>query len=115
MQNNNNPFRRKWQGPVHPGLHVKHRPMVAGGGESLPLEILRCLSEWASVLEDRGTVPGKFSSPPRAHSFRSFSLTVKFAGTSLGSIIGSIAAFEESLTGTSFSSSLDSLCPHCYM
>jgi len=39
-------------------MHVKHRPRVAGGGENLPLEILRCLSEWCSVLEDRGTVPG---------------------------------------------------------
>ncbi|CAA7268873.1 unnamed protein product [Cyclocybe aegerita] len=67
---------RKWQGPVHPGLHTKHRPRVAGGGENLPLEILRCLSEWCSVLEDRGTVPG----------------------TSLGPMLGTISAFEDSLT-----------------
>ncbi|TFK32431.1 Bestrophin, RFP-TM, chloride channel-domain-containing protein [Crucibulum laeve] len=69
---------RQWQGPVHSSLHAKHRPRVAGGGENLPVEILRCLSEWFSVLEDRGTVPG----------------------TSLGSMIGTIAAFEDSLTVT---------------
>ena len=52
--------KRRWQGPTftHPALHSKHRPKVAGGGENLPLEILRCLSEWLSVLEDRGCVPG---------------------------------------------------------
>ena len=37
----------------------KKRPRVAGGGENLPLEILRCLSEWVSVLDERDTVPGK--------------------------------------------------------
>ena len=37
----------------------KKRPRVAGGGENLPLEILRCLSEWVSVLDERETVPGK--------------------------------------------------------
>ncbi|KDR72660.1 hypothetical protein GALMADRAFT_252832 [Galerina marginata CBS 339.88] len=69
---------RKWQGPIasQAGLHSKHRPKVAGGGENLPLEILRCLSEWCSVLEDRGTVPG----------------------TSMGTMIGTIAAFEDSLS-----------------
>ncbi|KIJ90409.1 hypothetical protein K443DRAFT_686786, partial [Laccaria amethystina LaAM-08-1] len=50
--------KRRWQGPVHSRLHNKHGPRVAGTGESLPLEILRCLSEWFSVLEDRGAVPG---------------------------------------------------------
>ncbi|KAF8971759.1 Bestrophin, RFP-TM, chloride channel-domain-containing protein [Flammula alnicola] len=45
-------------------------------GENLPLEILRCLSEWCSTLEDRGTVPG----------------------TSLGPMLGTIAAFEDSLS-----------------
>ena len=49
---------RQWRGPVDSGMHLKHRPRVAGGGENLPLEIIRCLSEWFSVLEDRGTVPG---------------------------------------------------------
>jgi len=56
--------------------HGKHRPRVAGDGENLPLEILRCLSEWFAVLEDRGTVPG----------------------TSLGGMIGLIGAFEDSLS-----------------
>ncbi|KAF9222311.1 UPF0187-domain-containing protein [Gyrodon lividus] len=59
-----------------PSTHVKHRPKVAGGGQNIPLEILRCLSEWVSVLEDRQSVPG----------------------TSLGSICGCIAAFEDSLS-----------------
>lgn len=49
----------RWQGPIYQGQHTKHRPVVAGGGENLPLEVLRCLSEWISVLEDRGTVPGE--------------------------------------------------------
>jgi putative membrane protein len=40
--------------------HSKRRPRVAGDGENLPLEIVRCLSEWYSVLEDRGTVAGGF-------------------------------------------------------
>ncbi|KIJ11884.1 hypothetical protein PAXINDRAFT_118576 [Paxillus involutus ATCC 200175] len=56
--------------------HVKHRPNVAGGGQNVPLEVLRCLSEWVSVLEDRQSVPG----------------------TSLGSMCGCIAAFEDSLS-----------------
>ncbi|KAF9052522.1 UPF0187-domain-containing protein [Hymenopellis radicata] len=66
-----------WRAPVHPGIGSnKHRPLVAGFGENLPLEILRCLSEWYSVLEDRNTVPG----------------------TSLGSMIGLLAAMEETLS-----------------
>ncbi|PPQ93138.1 hypothetical protein CVT25_003519 [Psilocybe cyanescens] len=67
---------RKWQGPLHPGSYAKHRPKIAGGGENLPLEILRCLSEWVSVLDDRGTVQGP----------------------TLGPMLGAIAAFEDSLT-----------------
>ncbi|KJA28372.1 hypothetical protein HYPSUDRAFT_155545 [Hypholoma sublateritium FD-334 SS-4] len=67
--------RRKWQGPVYSSnLYIKHK--VVRGGESLPLEILRCISEWCSTLEDRGTVPG----------------------SSLGPMIGTVAAFEDSLT-----------------
>ncbi|KAF9066766.1 Bestrophin, RFP-TM, chloride channel-domain-containing protein, partial [Rhodocollybia butyracea] len=54
----------------------KYRPSVAGEGDNLPLEILRCLSEWCSVLEYRGTVPG----------------------TSMGSIIGCISTFEDDLS-----------------
>lgn len=72
-----NPDLRQWRGPVDSGMHMKHRPRVAGGGENLPLEVIRCLSEWFSVLEDRGTVPG----------------------TSMGTMVGTLAAFEDSLTG----------------
>ncbi|KAF8635323.1 hypothetical protein AX17_003943 [Amanita inopinata Kibby_2008] len=68
--------RHTWDGPVHAALSDKQRPRIAGQGENLPLEILRCLSEWFSVLEDRGTVPG----------------------TSLGAMVSLIAAFEENLT-----------------
>ncbi|KIJ63484.1 hypothetical protein HYDPIDRAFT_92362 [Hydnomerulius pinastri MD-312] len=64
------------RGESKPSTHFKHRPRVAGGGQNLPLEILRCLSEWVSVLEDRQSV----------------------SGTSLGSICGCISAFEDSLS-----------------
>ncbi|KAJ7079625.1 Bestrophin, RFP-TM, chloride channel-domain-containing protein [Mycena belliarum] len=47
----------------------------AEAGDNLPEEVLRCLSEWCSVLEDRNTVPGG----------------------SLGGIMGGIAAFEANL------------------
>ncbi|KAJ2932541.1 hypothetical protein H1R20_g4565, partial [Candolleomyces eurysporus] len=51
--------KRRWAGPVQAGpLHMKQHPKVAGHGENLPVEILRCLSEWFSVLEDRNVVPG---------------------------------------------------------
>ncbi|EIN06373.1 UPF0187-domain-containing protein [Punctularia strigosozonata HHB-11173 SS5] len=72
---------RKWSHAGEPEVealtHQKHRPRIAGGGENLPVDILRCLSEWMSVLEARGTVPG----------------------TSLGSMIGTLAAFEDTLSG----------------
>ncbi|EGO01517.1 hypothetical protein SERLA73DRAFT_176828 [Serpula lacrymans var. lacrymans S7.3] len=55
--------------------HAKHRPRVAGGGENLPLEILRCLSDWCAVLEERQT-----------------------AGSSLGGMHGCISSFESSLS-----------------
>jgi len=56
---------------------VKHRPKVAGGihGQNMPTDILRCLSEWISVLEDRGCVPG----------------------AATGGMLGCIASFEDSL------------------
>ncbi|KAF7327369.1 hypothetical protein MKEN_00314500 [Mycena kentingensis (nom. inval.)] len=63
---------RKWGGPIHPGVKLmKRKPDT---GENLPEEVLRCLSEWASVLEDRGTV-----------------------GSGLGGLLGGIATFEASL------------------
>lgn len=69
---------RKWSGPIYGAtISEKHSPRTAEIGENLPVETLRCLSEWCSVLEDRGTVPG----------------------TSLGGIIGCISAFEDSLSG----------------
>jgi len=69
-QYNGGPPPRKWAGPIHPD--VKLMKIKTEGGENLPEEVLRCLSEWCSVLEDRNTVPGG----------------------SLGSIMGGIAAFE---------------------
>ncbi|KAG6888353.1 hypothetical protein C0995_009046 [Termitomyces sp. Mi166 len=63
----------RWQGPVRSS---KHRPKIAGNGENLPLGVLRCLSEWLSVLEDRNTVPG----------------------TSMGQMLTTISVFEESLS-----------------
>lgn len=70
---------RKWSGPIHQRFgKAKHRRLSPENrGENLPLEILRCFSEWCSVLEDRNTVPG----------------------TSLGTLIGCIAAMEDSLVG----------------
>ncbi|KAI0827533.1 Bestrophin, RFP-TM, chloride channel-domain-containing protein [Trametes gibbosa] len=55
--------------------HSKHRPRLAGGGENLPLEILRSLSIWVSVLDERGVVPGPV----------------------LGAMYGCCSAFEDSL------------------
>ncbi|KAJ3998025.1 UPF0187-domain-containing protein, partial [Lentinula boryana] len=69
---------RKWSGPIQPRIgKEKHRVSTATRGENLPLEILRCMSEWCSVLEERNTVPG----------------------TSLGSIIGTVASLEATLSG----------------
>lgn len=54
------------------GKHV----MIAGGGGNIPLEVIRCLSEWFGMLEERGTVPG----------------------TTLGGMIGLLSGLEDSLT-----------------
>ncbi|THU85404.1 hypothetical protein K435DRAFT_869300 [Dendrothele bispora CBS 962.96] len=75
------PQMRTWTPPIQPRIgSAKHIPTpsheIDKHGESLPLEILRCLSEWCSVLEDRGTVPG----------------------TSLGGIVGCLSAMEETLS-----------------
>ncbi|KAJ3521112.1 hypothetical protein NMY22_g12448 [Coprinellus aureogranulatus] len=74
---NSSTIKRRWQGPVQGGLHMKSHPKVAGGGENLPLEIIRCLDEWVSVLEDRGTLQGP----------------------TMGSMMGVLASLEDSLTG----------------
>ncbi|KAH8831303.1 UPF0187-domain-containing protein [Flagelloscypha sp. PMI_526] len=69
--------KRRWGGVVFPKIGVpKGAPRTNGTGEIVPLEILRCLSEWISVLEDRNTVPG----------------------TSLGSLLACIAAYEAALS-----------------
>ncbi|KAJ3891729.1 Bestrophin, RFP-TM, chloride channel-domain-containing protein [Lentinula edodes] len=68
---------RKWSGPLQPRIgKEKHTVSAATRGENLPLEILRCMSEWCSVLEERNTVPG----------------------TSLGSIIGTVSSLEATLS-----------------
>jgi len=65
---------RTWTGPIHPQDLAQLEEYEIG--ENLPEEVLRCLSEWVSVLEERNTVPG----------------------ASLGSILGGIQSFEMSLT-----------------
>ncbi|KAJ7466484.1 UPF0187-domain-containing protein [Mycena latifolia] len=84
--NRHGKFLRRWAGPIHPmhpadgaPRHVHSAGTVEGilhRGQNLPEEALRSLSDWFAVLEERGTVPG----------------------TSLGSLIGCIQAFETSLT-----------------
>ncbi|GJE97567.1 Bestrophin, RFP-TM, chloride channel-domain-containing protein [Phanerochaete sordida] len=59
----------------HYWTHAKHRPRIAGGGQNVPLQIVRCLSTWLSVCEERGCVPG----------------------TTLGNMFGCLSAFEDSL------------------
>jgi ion channel-forming bestrophin family protein len=51
---------RKWddKSQLRTFGHAKHRPWVAGGGDNLPLDIIRCLAEWVSVLDDRGAMTG---------------------------------------------------------
>lgn len=64
----------KWA-PPEEEVGVKKHPKVAGAGESVPLDVLRVLTEWVSVLEARGT-----------------------AGSAPGGLSGCIASFEESLS-----------------
>lgn len=67
---------RKWAAPLQPRVGSdKHKHVMDPElGENLPLEILRCLSEWCSVLEDRGT-----------------------GGTGAGGLMGCISSFEDNL------------------
>ncbi|EKM53790.1 uncharacterized protein PHACADRAFT_211435 [Phanerochaete carnosa HHB-10118-sp] len=58
--------------------HAKHRPKIAGGGENVPLQVVRCLSVWLSVCEERNCVPGN----------------------TLGGMFGSLSAFEDSLANS---------------
>lgn len=46
----------------HYWTHAKHRPRIAGGGENVPIQIVRSLTCWLSVCEERGCVPGEWSS-----------------------------------------------------
>lgn len=57
--------------------HAKHRPKIAGGGDNTPLLVIRALTQWLSVLEARGTVPGN----------------------TLGGMFGCLSNFEDSLSG----------------
>ncbi|EJC99916.1 uncharacterized protein FOMMEDRAFT_92818 [Fomitiporia mediterranea MF3/22] len=54
----------------------KFRPVLPGGGKNIPLDILRNLSEWIAVLDERGTV----------------------SGNPLGGMYSCIASFEDSLS-----------------
>jgi putative membrane protein len=38
--------------------NAKYRPHIAADGDNTPLEIIRCLSEWVALLEERNTVNG---------------------------------------------------------
>ena len=42
----------------HYWTHAKHRPRIAGGGQNVPLQVVRCLTSYLSVCEERGCVPG---------------------------------------------------------
>jgi putative membrane protein len=67
---------RRWAREDTHSAGAKRRPRVAGGGENIPLEITRSMSTWMAALEERGTVPG----------------------TTMGTMIGTVAAFEDSLS-----------------
>ncbi|KLO18968.1 UPF0187-domain-containing protein [Schizopora paradoxa] len=54
----------------------RNTPKVAGGGQNIPIEIVRCLSEWLSVLDERATV----------------------SGNPLGGMYGCLTSFEDSLS-----------------
>jgi len=50
-------IQRRWSTGV-PALGRKAPKRIARGDENVPVEILRLLSDWFAVLEERGTVPG---------------------------------------------------------
>jgi putative membrane protein len=66
-------------------MMAKSHPRLAEGGENVPLDVLRVMTEWLSELESRGTVPGN----------------------ALASMYGCISSFEDSLSGTYFFNVLD--------
>jgi ion channel-forming bestrophin family protein len=51
---------RKWSPPLQPRIGAARHHPIKELGENLPLEILRCLDEWFSVIEERGTANSKF-------------------------------------------------------
>lgn len=51
--------KRFWRGPVCSVFHPSRSDENMSEGENLPLVILGHLSNWFSVLEDRGTVAGE--------------------------------------------------------
>jgi hypothetical protein len=73
---------------------------VAGGkhAQNLPLDILRCLSEWVSVLESRECVPGALLLDLMcfliSHGFLGLLI-----GAATGGMLGCIAGFEDTLAG----------------
>jgi len=69
---------RRWEIGV-PALGPNARKRIARGDENIPVEILRLLSNWFAVLEERGTVPV----------------------TTLGNMIATVAMMEDSLAGVS--------------
>lgn len=88
----NNPV-EDGEGELVGRMHAKHRPRIAGGGENIPLEIVRSLSRWMSVLEERGCVPGKLSCYWAACRCS----RLKNTGNTLGGMFGCLNAFEDSL------------------
>jgi ion channel-forming bestrophin family protein len=71
-------IQRRWSTGV-PALGRKAPERIARGDENVPVEILRLLSDWFAILEERGTVPG----------------------SSLGTMVFAIATLEDSLCGMS--------------
>ncbi len=67
---------RRWATGV-PVVGRKPRRIIVRGDENLPVEILRLLSDWFAMLEERRTVPG----------------------TSLGAMIEAISALEDAVFG----------------
>jgi len=66
---------RSWVTGV-PALGPKARRRIARGNENIPVEIIRLISDWFALLEERATVPG----------------------TSLGMMIATIPMLEDSLS-----------------
>lgn len=77
----------------HYWTHAKHRPTIAGGGQNVPLQVVRSLTCYLSVCEERGCVPGASFKPLFVPLLISF-----FIGTTLGNMLGCLAAFEDSLS-----------------